>query len=45
MKARHFALVECREQSQAKTLIYGPGCHILGYYKRLLGIYDFEKSL
>jgi hypothetical protein len=41
VKANHFGLVSSDSGEAPKTEIYGPGYHLLGRYKRLLGIYSF----
>lgn len=37
----HFAMVEDRSQKWPKTVLYGPGYHFLGLYKRVQGLYSF----
>jgi hypothetical protein len=44
VEQNHFALVINQSESGKKTLIYGPGYHILGYFNRLQGVYSFHQN-
>jgi hypothetical protein len=44
VKANHFAMVINEHKQGKRTLLYGPGYHILGYYNTLVGIYTFGED-
>lgn len=42
--SNHFALIVNESSEGKKTLVYGPGFHIINYFNKLQGVYNFHQQ-